>query len=47
MLYLFLFHIDFTVCAYHVFYKKKTVFKKRYRTLYNDLDTFGPDSVIR
>jgi len=33
MLYLFLFHIDYTIYAYHVFINT-TIFNKRYRTHY-------------
>ena len=51
MLRLFLFHIDYTIYAYHVLFLKKTttLFTKRYRThfkIYSDLDTFDSDSIF-
>ena len=47
MLYLFLFHIDYTIYANHVLIRT-TMSNKRYRTHYkiwSDLHTFGSDSI--
>jgi len=47
MLYLFLFHIDCTLYAHHVFIKT-TMSNKRYRTHYkihSDWDSLGSDSI--
>ena len=47
MLYLFLFHIDRTIYACHVFIKT-TIFNKRYRIhkIKSDLDTFSSERIF-
>ena len=45
---LYLFQIDFTIYAYHVFIKSTTIYNKRYITHYkvqSAVDTFGSENI--